>query len=337
MVTIFIASILSIIFFKDSFKRKILIVKLAECPYYGNGRQWKEIMAIKTESAPAHLKLVESICKYIAEQASPPSLATLGNQYNLSQYHLQRIFKQVVGVTPKQYAEQHREQRLKKQLKGDNSVTNALYQSGYGSSAALYTKVVSKFGMTPKNYQSGGQNLIIYFSLAPCPLGKLLVASTAQGICMVSLADDNKSLIDALHEEFPQAKIAQDDEHLFNQVSIILQYLKGKEPHCDLPLDIRGTAFQKRVWEELKRIEYGTTCSYELIAKRIGKPKAVRAVANACANNPIPLLIPCHRVVRKDGSLGGYALGLKRKQALLKMEKSSTKARSIYSSNIYLV
>jgi AraC family transcriptional regulator of adaptative response/methylated-DNA-[protein]-cysteine methyltransferase len=280
-------------------------------------------MAIKTEAVRTNLNLVESICKYIAKQPSPPSLTELGNQYNLSHYHLQRIFKRVVGVTPKQYAEQHREQRLRKQLKSDKSVTNALYQSGYGSSAALYTNASSKFGMTPKNYKSGGQNLVIYFSITSSSLGKLLVAATSKGICMVSLADEEQSLLDALCSEFPQANISKDNKYLLKQVSIILQYLKGQEPHCDLPLDVRGTAFQKRVWDELKKIDYGTTCSYEQIAKRIGKPKAVRAVANACANNPTSLVVPCHRVIRKDGSLGGYRWDLKRKEALLKMEKTN--------------
>lgn len=277
-------------------------------------------MAIKIKADQTHTKLVESICSYIAAQSSPPSLAELGNRYNLSHYHLQRVFKRILGITPKQYAEQYREQRLKKQLKTDKSITNAIYQAGYNSSASLYTKAISKFGMTPSNYKSGGQNQIIYFSIIRCPLGKLLVASTVKGICMVSLADKDNLLLEALYKEFPKAVITRDDNYLFNQVNVLLQYLKGQEPDCNLPLDVRGTAFQKRVWDELKKIDYGTTISYEEIAKRIGKPKAIRAVANACANNPTSLVVPCHRVVRKDGSLGGYRWDLKRKQALLKIE-----------------
>ncbi len=280
-------------------------------------------MSSKTKAPQNHIKLVESICKYISSQPSPPPLAELSDQYNLSHFHLQRIFKRVLGVTPKQYAEQQRHERLKKELKSNKSVTNALYQSGYGSSAALYTKAVSKLGMTPNNYKTGAQDLIIYYSISNSPLGKLLVASTNKGICMVSLSDEEQLLIDALNQEFPKAIISKDNKYLYEQVKIILQYIKGQEPHCELPLDVRGTAFQKRVWNELKKIDYGTTCSYEQIAKRIGKPKAIRAVANACANNPTSLVVPCHRVVRKDGSLGGYRWNLKRKKALIKMEKDN--------------
>lgn len=278
---------------------------------------------IKTKASNPQVNLIEDICQYIEKQNPPPSLAQLANRFQLSSYYLQRLFKRIVGISPKQYAEQSRQQRLKKQLKSNNSVTEALYESGYGSSAALYTQVTTKFGMTPKNYQSGGQRTTISYSIADCTLGRLLVASTDKGICMISLADKDIPLINALHEEFPQAQISRQDKHLLTPVNIILNYLKGQEPHCDLSLDVKGTAFQKRVWDELKRISYGTTCSYEQIAKRIGKPKAIRAVANACANNPVSLVVPCHRVVRKDGSLGGYRWHLKRKEALIKMENAN--------------
>jgi AraC family transcriptional regulator of adaptative response/methylated-DNA-[protein]-cysteine methyltransferase len=175
--------------------------------------------------------------------------------------------------------------------------------------------------MTPKNYQSGAKSTTIYYSISDCNLGRLLVASTDKGVCMVTLSDQDKILVDALKEEFPQAQFLFENKYLLSQVKILLEYLKGKEPHCDLPLDVKGTAFQKRVWDELRKIPYGKTYSYEEVAKRIGKPKAVRAVANACANNPTSLIVPCHRVVRKDGSLGGYRWDLKRKKALLEMEK----------------
>ncbi len=278
---------------------------------------------IKAKSHNPQLQLVKEICQYIAEQSTPPSLSQLGTRFKLSPYHLQRTFKDIVGISPKQYAEQCRDQRLKKQLKAKDSISTALYDSGFGSSGALYTKVNKKLGMTPSNYQAGGKNLTIYYSIATCPLGKLLVSSTDKGICMVTLADNDKPLIEALHEEFPQATIMRDDKFLLSYINSLLKYLKGSTPHCHLPLDVQGTAFQKRVWQELTKITYGTTCTYEQVAQRIGKPKAIRAVANACANNPTSLVVPCHRVIRKDGSLGGYRWDLKRKKALLKMENET--------------
>ena len=266
--------------------------------------------------------LVERVCKYIENRQQLPSLAELASQFSLSSHHLQKTFKGIVGISPHQYADEFRLQRLKRKLKNGKSVTAALYEAGYNSSSVVYERASKQLGMTPVNYRSGAHKLNISYSTANCPLGVLLVARTEKGICAVSLADSPKPLLDWLGTEFPKAIIVPDVNGLKHDVAQILQYLKGKQPHCNLPLDLRATAFQRRVFEELRRIPYGQTRSYSDIAASLGSPSASRAVARACASNLVSLLVPCHRVIRKTGNLGGYRWGLNRKAALLKLEKT---------------
>jgi len=245
----------------------------------------------------------------------------------LSQFHLQRLFKKLMGITPRQYTDARRADLFKNRIRAGQSVTEAMYEAGYGSSSRLYEKAAAQLGMTPATYRKGGKGMSINYTITECPLGLLLVAVTGKGICSVTLGDKDEDLTLGLRAEFPQADIARDEKELQTQVRALLAHLAGQEPHPDLPLDVQGTAFQKRVWEELRRIPYGQTASYGEIARRIGQPSATRAVARACATNPTALVTPCHRVIRENGELGGYRWGVERKRRLLEKEKSASPKR----------
>ena len=266
-------------------------------------------------------EVVQQVCRYIAAHLDESlTLDELGAQVNVSPFHLQRTFKQVMGISPREYAEACRLDQLKTHLRNGDSVTGALYEAGFNSSSRLYDRAPASLGMTPAAYRKGGAGMRIGYTIVDSPLGRLLVAATERGVCAVSLGDDTV-LESTLLGEYPAAQIQRDDTHLHQWVSAILDYLNGWQPHLDLPVDVQATAFQRRVWQELQNIPYGETRSYSEVARAIGSPKAVRAVANACANNPAALVIPCHRVVREDGSLGGYRWGIQRKAALLQQER----------------
>jgi len=276
------------------------------------------------EARDPQAELVQRICRLIdANVAENPDLAFLSRQAQVSGSHLQRVFKKLLGISPRQYLEARRSERFKAGVKQGSSVTAAMYDAGYGSSSRLYEKAAGQIGMTPATYRKGGKGMNIDYAIVESPLGWLLVAATARGICWVKLGDDRDGLQDHLREEFPRAEIRRDDEHLRSQVQVLLECLSGQAPHTDLPLDVQGTAFQMRVWEELRRIPRGQTLTYKELAARIGRPKAYRAVANACAGNPVSVLTPCHRVVREDGGLGGYACGVERKRVLLEKESEA--------------
>lgn len=269
-----------------------------------------------------HAEWVERACRYIEEHLEEElTLAVLGEEVALSPAHLQRLFKRVLGISPRQYADACRLKKLKKNLKRRKTVTTAMYEAGYGSSSRLYERSSGQLGMTPATYQRGGKGMSIRYTFGKCPLGLLLLAGTERGICAVSLGDDKEYLEKALREEYPAANIAKDDGSLKPWLDVLLEHLKGEHTSLDLPLDVQATAFQRRVWQELCRIPYGTTTTYSDIAKAIGQPTAARAVARACATNPVSLVIPCHRVIREDGDLGGYRWGLERKEKLLKREQ----------------
>ncbi len=274
-------------------------------------------------------ELTQSLCRLIDQHLEEPlNFAALSAEMKLSQFHLQRLFKKLMGITPRQYAEARRAELFKTRVKAGKSVTEAMYESGYGSSSRLYEKAASQLGMTPSIYRKGGKGMKIRYTIAECPLGQLMVAVTDKGICSVTLGESDSKMIDQLRVEFSQAEIARDESTLRSQINMLLTHLAGQEPHPDLPLDVQGTAFQKRVWEELRRIPYGETASYGEIARRIGRPSAVRAVARACATNPAALVTPCHRVVRENGDLGGYRWGVGRKRQLLEKEKSASLKRT---------
>jgi AraC family transcriptional regulator of adaptative response/methylated-DNA-[protein]-cysteine methyltransferase len=269
-----------------------------------------------------HLDLVRSACRYVeANLESPLTLADLGEQVGMSAPHLQRIFKRVTGITPRQYADACRLDRLKTRLKESRTVTMALFEAGYGSTSRLYERAAAQLGMTPGTYQRGGRNMHIRYTIVACPLGRLLLAGTESGVCAVYLGDSESDLESELQTEYPAAAIARADKDLRAWVNEVLQHLAGRQPHLDLPLDVQATAFQWRVWQELQAIPYGTTRTYSEIARSLGQPTAARAVARACATNPVSVIIPCHRVIREDGDLGGYRWGLGRKKQLLAQEQ----------------
>ena len=270
---------------------------------------------------------VQEICQFIdaacAGGDTRISLQTLSLQFNLSESHLQRSFKKVMGISPRQYCESKRIKKFKNASKISADVTTAMYEAGYSSGSRLYEKASSQLGMTPATYRNQGKNMTINYVIVDCNLGKLLVAATERGICSVTLGDEEKTLQQELIKEFSRAEIRADDSFLKSSVNEILAHLEGKQPRLNLPLDVQATAFQKMVWEELQRIPYGETASYSQVAERLGKPSATRAVARACATNPVALITPCHRVVRSDGSLSGYRWGVERKKKLLEQENAN--------------
>ncbi|MGA2663536.1 MAG: methylated-DNA--[protein]-cysteine S-methyltransferase [Nitrososphaerales archaeon] len=264
-------------------------------------------------------ELVSSVCEHIqANLGEDLGLAALAKRFSVSPYHLQRVFKEFVGMSPRRYAEECRINGLKAQLSRGEPVVAALRRVGYSSQSWLYADSTAKLGMTPGAYRRGGAGMRIVYLVGDSPLGRLLVASTEHGICMVDLGESDEELAKALHREYPRATIEVSEEARGNY-DAVLGYLVGRREK--VPLDLRGTAFQRRVWTALQTIPEGSVCSYSDVAEMVGRPRAVRAVANACGKNPVPLIVPCHRVVRKDGGLGGYGLGLWRKRALLAEER----------------
>ncbi|MBE3559777.1 MAG: bifunctional DNA-binding transcriptional regulator/O6-methylguanine-DNA methyltransferase Ada [Ktedonobacteraceae bacterium] len=278
----------------------------------------------KEKTVGPHIELVRRACHYIethAEESLP--LAKLGQVVNMSPYHLQRTFRQVTGITPRQYVEACRIKQLKERLKEGEMVTTAMYSVGYNSSSRFYEGAPTRLGMTPTIYRQGGQGMKIRYAITDCPLGRLLVGMTEKGICAVSLGDADEPLEAALRAEYPAAEIWRDDD-MCEWVRSIVRYLQGQQPHLELPLDVQATAFEWRVWTELQAIPYGETRSYGEIAQALGDRKKARAVAHACATNPVALIVPCHRVVREDGGIGNYRWGVERKQQLLRQEQQTS-------------
>jgi AraC family transcriptional regulator of adaptative response/methylated-DNA-[protein]-cysteine methyltransferase len=270
------------------------------------------------------VELIASICRFIDRCENPPALEELSSQFNISSYHLQRTFKKIVGISPRQYAESQRTKKLKRSLKIDKTVTAAIYQSGYNSSSSLYQRLDASIGMKPLEYKRGAKGLEIRYTTADSALGTLLVAATTRGVCTILLEDTRKKAHQALAEEYPYALIIPESNPLLKRsVEMICSYLLGKQRQLNLPLDIQGTAFQQRVWAALQKIPFGQTASYAEVASAIGQPSAARAVARACATNNISLAIPCHRVVRSNGDVSGYRWGKNRKKELLRIEQKA--------------
>jgi AraC family transcriptional regulator of adaptative response/methylated-DNA-[protein]-cysteine methyltransferase len=267
-------------------------------------------------------RLIEDACRYIEEHIDQSlTLVQLGGYVGLSASHFQRVFKKITGISPREYAEAYRLDRFKYRVRQGGSITDSLYDVGYGSGSRLYEQAPTRLGMTPATNQRGGEGASIYYATAESYLGCLLVAATARGICFISLGDSDSELEEALQAEFPTAGISRDDGYLGKWLAVVLEILEGDQPHTQLPMDIQATAFQRQVWEALIAIPAGETRTYSEVAATIGKPMGARAVARACATNPLPLVIPCHRVVRKNGDLGGYRWGIERKKMLLEHER----------------
>jgi AraC family transcriptional regulator of adaptative response/methylated-DNA-[protein]-cysteine methyltransferase len=256
----------------------------------------------------------------------PPSLAKLSEAVGLSASYLQRLFRRATGVSPKQYAALQRLQRFKAGLKQGRSVTGAMYDAGYGSSRGLYEKANQQLGMAPGTYKRGGEAQQITYTLTDSPIGRMLVAGTPRGVCAVYFGKD-AALVHELRREYPRAALVRADHRLRSTVKAIRAHLRHSGPRrLDLPIDVQATVFQSRVWDALREIPYGQTRSYAQIAAAIGEPRAVRAVARACATNPVAVVVPCHRIVKSDGKLGGYRWGVQRKRAVLDREREHAKA-----------
>jgi AraC family transcriptional regulator of adaptative response/methylated-DNA-[protein]-cysteine methyltransferase len=272
-----------------------------------------------TAGSTRKTELVKRICDYIRENStSRITLQALGKEFGLSPFHLQRIFSEVMGMSPRRYLEECRLNDLRFRLAKGEPVINALRASGYSSQSWLYEDSRKRLGMTPATYRNGGPGTLISYATGDSCLGRMLVATTDHGICSVKVGRTDEDLLRALEKEFPKAQIAR-AKKARRFLDALNNHLNGQE--VNLPVDIRGTDFQLRVWTALRNIPLGETRSYSDVAEMVGEPRAVRAVANACASNPVPLIIPCHRVIRKDGSLGGYGLGIGRKKTLLSRDR----------------
>jgi AraC family transcriptional regulator, regulatory protein of adaptative response / methylated-DNA-[protein]-cysteine methyltransferase len=276
----------------------------------------------KSVSGNEQSNFAKMVCRFIEQHLDEPvTLERLGKEFGQSPFHLQRRFKAAIGITPREYADSCRLRLLKRNLQSGDSVTRAMYDAGYGSSSRLYERTASQLGMTPDKYRRGAVAATVRYTCADSPLGRMLIGATERGICAIQFARTDGELLEGLKREFPFAARKSDQSGLRAWVGALLKHMRGKELDSSLPLDIRATAFQRRVWTYLQSIPFGETRSYSAVAKAIGQPKAARAVARACATNAVAVAIPCHRVVREDGSMGGYRWGMERKTRLLQMEQ----------------
>lgn len=289
-------------------------------------RACKRCRPDQSPPATTHAALVTELCRLIEGAEQEPSLDELARHAHMSRFHLHRVFKSVVGVTPRAYAAAHRAGRLRAELDRGGTVTEAIYEAGYRSSSRFYRESNRILGMTASAYRAGGIHSVIRFAVGECTLGAILVAASERGVCAILMGDDADALVRDLQERFPHAELIGGDAGFEHWVAQVVAFVEAPRLGLDLPLDIRGTAFQQRVWQALREIPAGATATYADIAARIGARGAARAVAQACAANALALAIPCHRVVRVDGGLAGYRWGIERKQALLEREEESLEA-----------
>jgi len=269
-----------------------------------------------------HAAKVAGICRLIESAEIVPGLEELARHAGLSTYHFHRVFKAATGLTPRAYAAAHRAKRVRNELERGGTVTEAIFDAGYNSGGRFYEKSNEMLGMTPSSYRAGGTNTAIRFAIGECSLGAILVAASERGVCAILMGDDPNALARDLQDRFPRAELIGGDKAFEKTVAKVVGFVEAPGLGLDLPLDVRGTAFQQRVWQELAKIPAGSTASYTELANRIGSPRSVRAVASACAANAIAVAIPCHRVVRNDGALSGYRWGVERKRALLEKESN---------------
>jgi AraC family transcriptional regulator of adaptative response/methylated-DNA-[protein]-cysteine methyltransferase len=286
-------------------------------------RPCKRCRPERQDAADAHAQAVARACRLIETAEEMPTLAALAGAAGLSRFHFHRVFKATTGLTPKAYAAAHRAQRVRAELARSKSVTDAIYDAGFNSSGRFYASAGALLGMTPSDFRAGGESAVIRFAVGECSLGSILVAATERGVCSILLGDDPDALARDLQDRFPRARLVGGDRDFERLVAKVVGFVEAPALGLDLPLDVRGTAFQQRVWQALREIPAGRTSTYTKIAARIGAPRAVRAVASACASNAIAVAIPCHRVVRRDGTLSGYRWGVERKRRLLEREAVS--------------
>ncbi len=268
-------------------------------------------------------ELVGRACRYIdASLDENLTLANISIEVGVSPFHLQRTFKRILRISPRQYVETRRLERMKNSLRNGDTVTTALYKAGFSSRSRIYEKIPKPLGVDPGSFRRGGQGLSIQYTIVDSPLGRLLLASTRDGLCAVCMGSSDEAVEASLREDYPEARVSRNDAGLASWVDELTRYFKGQPLASNLPLDVIATAFQRKVWKQIQSIPYGDIATYSDIAASLGQPKAARAVARACATNPVSLLIPCHRVVGKDGGLRGYRWGEERKEALLKLERT---------------
>jgi AraC family transcriptional regulator of adaptative response/methylated-DNA-[protein]-cysteine methyltransferase len=313
---------------------KVVIFPLPEAAERRGFRACKRCLPKRAELDP-RLRAVSRVCREIEnliaggnDDPAALKLSTLAGGIQMSVHQLERAFRRLIGITPRQYTDAQRMRHLKSQLRKGGNVTTALYDAGFGSTSRLYERAPGQLGMTPRAYGRGGAGMKIHYAVANSPLGRVLVAATEKGISALYLGKSDAELEEALGEEYPRAEIVREQKasgSLHAWLEKVLNHLKGQEPHLDLPTDVQATAFQRRVWEELRKIPYGKTLTYTEVARRIGQPNAIRAVARACATNPVSVVVPCHRVVRQDGNLAGYRWGIERKKTLLEHESATKK------------
>lgn len=285
-------------------------------------RPSKRAAGDQTQLAAHHAQLVAEACRQIELAETSPSLEALAHGAGLSSFHFHRVFKAVTGLTPKAYASALRSRKVRHSLKGEHSVTDALYDAGFNSNSRFYESANQLLGMKPSDYKAGGTNNRILFALGQCSLGAILVAQSQRGVCAILLGDDPDTLLRDLQDQFPKAELVGADPAFERLVAQVVGFIEAPALGLNLPLDLRGTAFQERVWQALRDIPVGSTASYAQIAAQIGAPKSFRAVAQACGANSLAVAIPCHRVVRSDGALSGYRWGVERKRQLLEREQS---------------
>jgi AraC family transcriptional regulator of adaptative response/methylated-DNA-[protein]-cysteine methyltransferase len=286
-------------------------------------RPCKRCRPDQASPAQAQADLVAALCRRIEAAATPPTLAELAELAGLSPHHLHRVFKAATGLTPKAYAAAQRSRRVEAELGRGGSVTEAIYAAGFNSGGRFYDPANDTLGMTASAWRAGGAATEIRFAVGQCSLGAILVAATARGVCAILLGDDADALARELQDRFPRARLIGGDAAFEQWVATVVGFVEAPALGLNLPLDVRGTAFQQRVWQALREIPAGSTASYAEIARRIGAPKSVRAVAQACGANRLAVAIPCHRVVRHDGALSGYRWGVERKRALLEREANA--------------
>lgn len=288
-------------------------------------RACKRCMNAMADPNGRRTELVTRACRLIEASETPPSLDQLGTALAVSPFHLHRLFKAETGLTPKAYASAFRARRLRQRLDAEGStVTEAIYDAGYNSNSRFYENADQRLGMRPRQYRAGGEGATIRFAIGQCSLGAILVAQSERGICAILLGDDPEQLLQDLQDQFAKARLIGADTGFERLVAEVVGFVEAPALGLDLPLDVQGTAFQERVWQALREVPAGSRVSYTEIAERIGAPKAVRAVAQACAANHIAVAIPCHRVVRRDGDISGYRWGVERKRQLLERETALT-------------
>ncbi|MCY6380292.1 bifunctional DNA-binding transcriptional regulator/O6-methylguanine-DNA methyltransferase Ada [Hoeflea prorocentri] len=286
-------------------------------------RPCKRCKPEENDPSRKHSEMIAAACRMIEQAEEPPSLEDLARHAGISRFYFHRLFKEITGITPKAYAAACRAARVRGELERGASVTGAIFDAGYNASSRFYEESDGRLGMRPTQFRDGGRDARIAFAVAESSLGPVLVAATERGVCAIDFGDDPDALVKNLQDRFPKADLVGGEPDFEQTVAAVIAQVEAPQSDFDLPLDIRGTAFQQKVWAALRAIPAGTTVSYSEVARDIGKPSAVRAVAQACGANRIAVAIPCHRVVRTDGALSGYRWGVERKRELLKREARS--------------